>query len=198
MHIKEEISNTIVIEKSKFICYLKPVFSEDEYKEYLKEIKKKHYDATHVCTGLILKNIKRSNDDGEPSGTAGMPILNVLEKNKLENTCALVVRYFGGIKLGAGGLIRAYSNATVEALNKAIIVEDVSYPKYQIKVSYEIANKLDNFLNKNTIYLNKEYGEQVIISYCLNESVDNSKIIEITKGIEPALIGEEIVEKVIK
>ena len=198
MHIKEEISNTIVIEKSKFICYLKPVFSEDEYKEYLKEIKKKHYDATHVCTGLILKNIKRSNDDGEPSGTAGMPILNVLEKNKLENTCALVVRYFGGIKLGAGGLIRAYSNATVEALNKAIIVEDVSYPKYQIKVSYEMANKLDNFLNKNTIYLNKEYGEQVIISYCLNESVDNSKIIEITKGIEPALIGEEIVEKVIK
>ena len=198
MHIKEEISNTIVIEKSKFICYLKPVFSEDEYKEYLKEIKKKHYDATHVCTGLILKNIKRSNDDGEPSGTAGMPILNVLEKNKLENTCALVVRYFGGIKLGAGGLIRAYSNATVEALNKAIIVEDVSYPKYQIKVSYEIANKLDNFLNKNTIYLNKEYGEQVVINYCLNESVDNSKIIEITKGIEPALIGEEIVEKVIK
>ena len=81
MHIKEEISNTIVIEKSKFICYLKPVFSEDEYKEYLKEIKKKHYDATHVCTGLVLKNIKRSNDDGEPSGTAGMPILNVLEKN---------------------------------------------------------------------------------------------------------------------
>ncbi len=198
MHIKEEISNTIVIEKSKFICYLKPVFSEDEYKEYLKEIKKKHYDATHACTGLILKNIKRSNDDGEPSGTAGMPILNVLEKNKLENTCALVVRYFGGIKLGAGGLIRAYSNATVEALNKAIIVEDVSYPKYQIKVSYEIANKLDNFLNKNTIYLNKEYGEQVVINYCLNESVDNSKIIEITKGIEPALIGEEIVEKVIK
>lgn len=198
MHIKEEISNTIVIEKSKFICYLKPVFSEDEYKEYLKEIKKKHYDATHVCTGLVLKNIKRSNDDGEPSGTAGMPILNVLEKNKLENTCALVVRYFGGIKLGAGGLIRAYSNATVEALNKAIIVEDVSYPKYQIKVSYEIANKLDNFLNKNIIYLNKEYGEQVVINYCLNESVDNSKIIEITKGIEPALIGEEIVEKVIK
>ena len=198
MHIKEEISNTIVIEKSKFICYLKPVFSEDEYKVYLKEIKKKHYDATHVCTGLVLKNIKRSNDDGEPSGTAGMPILNVLEKNKLENTCALVVRYFGGIKLGAGGLIRAYSNATVEALNKAIIVEDVSYPKYQIKVSYEIANKLDNFLNKNTIYLNKEYGEQVVINYCLNESVDNSKIIEITKGIEPALIGEEIVEKVIK
>ena len=198
MHIKEEISNTIVIEKSKFICYLKPAFSENEYKEYLKEIKKKHYDATHVCTGLILKNIKRSNDDGEPSGTAGMPILNVLEKNKLENTCALVVRYFGGIKLGAGGLIRAYSNATVEALNKAIIVEDVSYPKYQIKVSYEIANKLDNFLNKNTTYLNKEYGEQVVINYCLNESVDNSKIIEITKGIEPALIGEEIVEKVIK
>ena len=198
MHIKSECYSTLTIEKSRFIAYLKPIFNEEEYKEYLKQIKKKHYDSTHVCSALICDNIKRSNDDGEPSGTAGAPILNVLEKNNLNNTCALVVRYFGGIKLGAGGLIRAYSNAVVEALKKAIIVEDIKYPKYQIKLSYDIANKLDNFFLKNTLFLNKEYDEEVTITYVLKNEKDNDKVIEISKGLKPLLIGEELIEKVIK
>ena len=198
MHIKSECYSTLTIEKSRFIAYLKPIFNEEEYKEYLKQIKKKHYDSTHVCSALICGNIKRSNDDGEPSGTAGAPILNVLEKNNLNNTCALVVRYFGGIKLGAGGLIRAYSNAVVEALKKAIIVEDIKYPKYQIKLSYDIANKLDNFFLKNTLFLNKEYDEEVTITYVLKNEKDNDKVIEISKGLKPLLIGEELIEKVIK
>lgn len=198
MHIKSECYSTLTIEKSRFIAYLKPIFNEEEYKEYLKQIKKKHYDSTHVCSALICGNIKRSNDDGEPSGTAGAPILNVLEKNNLNNTCALVVRYFGGIKLGAGGLIRAYSNAVVETLKKAIIVEDIKYPKYQIKLSYDIANKLDNFFLKNTLFLNKEYDEEVTITYVLKNEKDNDKVIEISKGLKPLLIGEELIEKVIK
>ena len=198
MHIKSECYSTLTIEKSRFIAYLKPIFNEEEYKEYLKQIKKKHYDSTHVCSALICDNIKRSNDDGEPSGTAGVPILNVLEKNNLNNTCALVVRYFGGIKLGAGGLIRAYSNAVVETLKKAIIVEDIKYPKYQIKLSYDIANKLDNFFLKNTLFLNKEYDEEVTITYVLKNEKDNDKVIEISKGLKPLLIGEELIEKVIK
>ena len=198
MHIKSECYSTLTIEKSRFIAYLKPIFNEEEYKEYLKQIKKKHYDSTHVCSALICDNIKRSNDDDEPSGTAGAPILNVLEKNNLNNTCALVVRYFGGIKLGAGGLIRAYSNAVVETLKKAIIVEDIKYPKYQIKLSYDIANKLDNFFLKNTLFLNKEYDEEVTITYVLKNEKDNDKVIEISKGLKPLLIGEELIEKVIK
>ena len=198
MHIKSECYSTLTIEKSRFIAYLKPIFNEEEYKEYLKQIKKKHYDSTHVCSALICDNIKRSNDDGEPSETAGVPILNVLEKNNLNNTCALVVRYFGGIKLGAGGLIRAYSNAVVETLKKAIIVEDIKYPKYQIKLSYDIANKLDNFFLKNTLFLNKEYDEEVTITYVLKNEKDNDKVIEISKGLKPLLIGEELIEKVIK
>ena len=198
MHIKSECYSTLTIEKSRFIAYLKPIFNEEEYKEYLKQIKKKHYDATHVCSALICDNIKRSNDDGEPSGTAGTPILNVLEKNNLNNTCALVVRYFGGIKLGAGGLIRAYSNAVVETLKVATIVEDIKYPKYQIKLSYDIANKLDNFFLKNTLFLNKEYDEEVTITYVLKNEKDNDKVIEISKGLKPLLIGEELIEKVIK
>ena len=198
MYVKDETSNTFVIEKSRFITYVKHITSEEDYKQYLKEIKKKHYDATHVCSALICGNIKRSNDDGEPSGTAGMPILNVLDKQNLDYTCALVVRYFGGIKLGAGGLIRAYSNATSLALEKAIIVEDIKYPKYKIELSYELANKVDNFLIKNTLYLQKEYSEKVTIYYCLIPQASNDKIIELTKGINPALCGEEIIQKVIK
>lgn len=198
MYVKDETSNTFVIEKSRFITYVKHITSEEDYKQYLKEIKKKHYDATHVCSALICGNIKRSNDDGEPSGTAGMPILNVLDKQNLDYTCALVVRYFGGIKLGAGGLIRAYSNATSLTLEKAIIVEDIKYPKYKIELSYELANKVDNFLIKNTLYLQKEYSEKVTIYYCLIPQVSNDKIIELTKGINPTLCGEEIIQKVIK
>ncbi len=198
MYVKDETSNTFVIEKSRFITYVKHITSEEDYKQYLKEIKKKHYDATHVCSALICGNIKRSNDDGEPSGTAGMPILNVLDKQNLDYTCALVVRYFGGIKLGAGGLIRAYSNATSLALEKAIIVEDIKYPKYKIELSYELANKVDNFLIKNTLYLQKEYSEKVTIYYCLIPQASNDKIIELTKGINPTLCGEEIIQKVIK
>ena len=198
MYVKDETINTLVIEKSHFIAYLKHIKSEEEYKQYLKEIKKKHYDATHVCSALICDNIKRSNDDGEPSGTAGMPILNVLDKQNLNYTCALVVRYFGGIKLGAGGLIRAYSNATSLAIDKATIVEDISYPKFKIELSYELANKVDNFLIKNTLYISKEYDEKVTIYYCLKPGISNDKVMELTKGINPTLYGEEIIQKVIK
>lgn len=198
MYVKQETINTIVIEKSKFITYLKPVKSEEEYKEYLKEIKKKHYDATHVCSALSLKDIKRSSDDGEPSGTAGVPMLNVLTKKDIENTCALVVRYFGGIKLGAGGLIRAYSNSVSEALNKATLLIDETYNKYQIILSYEAANKVDNFLFNNTLKLEKEYDEKVTINYVLKDDAYNDKIIELTRGIQPILIGKEIIQKVVK
>ena len=198
MHVKDEVTNTIVIEKSRFIAYLKPIFSEDEYKQYLKDIRKKHYDATHVCSGVICGNIIRSSDDGEPSGTAGVPILNVLKKKGLDNTCALVVRYFGGIKLGAGGLIRAYSTATSETLKYATFVEEVKYNLYNIKVSYELANKLENLLEKNTYLFQKEYDEEVSIDFVLKEEKTINKIVEITKGIAPKLIKEVFIQKVVE
>ncbi len=198
MYIKQEVSNTIIIEKSRFITYLKPIFSLEEYKDYLKEIRKRHYDATHVCSAVICANTKRSSDDGEPAGSAGVPILNVLEKNNLNNTCCLVVRYFGGVKLGVGGLLRAYSSSCIEAINKATIVEDYSYPKYEIILSYDIANKLDNLLLNNTYYLNKEYDEKVKIEFVLKQEEIIDKIIEITKGIKPTQVGNEIIQKVIK
>ena len=118
MYLKQDVNNTIVIEKSKFITYLKRVRNEDEYKAFLAEIKKKHYDASHVCSGFICKNIKRSSDDGEPSGTAGVPILSTLEKTNLDEICALVVRYFGGSKLGASKLLRTYLQSGINVVKK--------------------------------------------------------------------------------
>jgi len=198
MYLKDETINTIVIEKSKFICYMKHIKTEEEFKQYLTSIKKKHYDASHVCSGFISGNIKRSNDDGEPSGTAGAPILNVLEKSNLNEMCALVVRYFGGIKLGAGGLIRAYSSAVSECLQIGTLIENIEYPKYELTLSYEQANKIEHYMRNNTILIDTKYDENITFIFALDDLNKIEKIQEYTKGIKPSLIGIENIEKVVK
>ncbi|MBR6234150.1 MAG: YigZ family protein [Erysipelotrichaceae bacterium] len=198
MYLKSEATNTIIIERSRFITYMKRVKSEEEYRNYLAEIRKKHHDATHVCSAMICKNIRRSSDDGEPSGTAGAPILGVLDKKGLDETCALVVRYFGGIKLGAGGLIRAYSSSVSECVKNAILIEEVSLPKYELKVSYETANKIDHYLRNNTILSDTAYDTDVTYFFALDDEGKIEKIKEFTKGIAPSKIGEEIIEKEVK
>lgn len=198
MYLKDETINTITIEKSRFICYMKHIKDESEFKEYLNSIKKKHYDANHACSGFISNNIKRSNDDGEPSGTAGAPILGVLEKNNLNEMCAIVVRYFGGIKLGAGGLIRAYSNAVSECLNNGTLVENIEYPKYELTLPYDIANKIEHYMKNSTILLNTKYDENITFEFALDNDSKIETIKEYTKGIEPIYIGIENIEKVVK
>lgn len=195
MYLTSEINNTITIEKSKFITYLKRVKNEDEYKEFLIQIRKKHYDSSHVCSGFICHNIKRSSDDGEPSGTAGAPILNVLERNNLDEICALVVRYFGGIKLGTGGLTRAYSNSVVETLKNAKFVEEYEYDKYELTISYELGNKIDHFLSSQTVLLDTRYDINITYTFCSDDSNIIEKICEYTKGIRPTNIGKQIIEK---
>lgn len=197
MYVKDEVIATTVIDKSEFICYLNYCKDEESFRCYLQDIKKKHYDATHACFAFITPNAKRSSDDGEPAGTAGVPILNILEKNKLENTCAVVVRYFGGIKLGAGGLIRAYGGAVSNALKSAVLAEDVTYPKYEIKLSYDIASKLDYYLRTRAILLDCSYEEEVTFTFLSLDDQIVEKIMEFTKGARPILIGEEIMEKVL-
>lgn len=194
MYPKEESTYTQTIEKSKFITYLKPCFSEDEYKEYLKTIKKKHYDASHVCSAFLSDSIERSNDDGEPSGTAGVPMMNALKKNGINNAVALVVRYFGGIKLGAGGLIRAYGSSVSECIKNSHFVDDINYNKYELKLSYEQANKINYLLSKETVNLVTDYDEEVTFTFLTNDNKLIDKIIEITSGIKPKLIGEEKVK----
>lgn len=198
MYLRNEISNTTIIEKSRFICYMKHVKSEEEYRSYLAEIRKKHYDATHVCSAFVCHNIQRSSDDGEPSGTAGAPILNILVKNQLDETCALVVRYFGGIKLGASGLIRAYGNSVKNTLQNATLAEDVEYNEYRLCLSYEAANKIDYFIRNETIISDVKYEEDVTYIFAIQSDDILEKIKEITKGKTPEYIGKKTVTKVVK
>lgn len=177
MNFKTISKNNIVeqeIKKSRFICHLKRVTSEEEAREFIASIKKEHYKANHSCSAMIIgenSEIKRSSDDGEPSGTAGVPMLTVLEKQELTNVVAVVTRYFGGIKLGAGGLIRAYAGAVANAIEHTGLVQvkeqiglslELSYPQYQTFANFletqglqesqpEFSDKI-----KTTIYVDPE------------------------------------------
>ena len=121
--IKENTKNEIIIKNSRFITLLYKIRSKEEIEQYLQQVKKLYPKATHYCYAYkIGENIKKTSDDGEPGGTAGMPMLNVLDKEDITNILAITIRYFGGIKLGAGGLIRAYSKSVKEALNKVSLI----------------------------------------------------------------------------
>lgn len=164
--ILNEVVTTLVIEKSKFISYLIPVESKSEANEVLENLRKKHFDATHVCYAYIINDevtLYKSSDDGEPSQTAGAPILNVLRKNDLSNVVCAVVRYFGGIKLGAGGLTRAYSNSAIEAVNAATIVTLVDAYHYQISFGYDKINYIDKYFEIHNIeIIDKSYEMEVV------------------------------------
>ena len=142
--IKETSSAEIVEKKSKFIANIFYVESIEDVENKLKEIRKKYYDAKHNCFAFRLDkdNISRFSDDGEPSGTAGSPMLNILEGRNLSNVLVVVTRYFGGILLGTGGLVRAYSDATIKAIENANIVSKVFGNVVNIEVEYK---DLDNF-----------------------------------------------------
>ena len=198
MYIKEECTNTIVIEKSRFITYLEYCENEDQYKEYLKSIKKKHYDATHVCSAFLGKDTRRSSDDGEPSGTAGVPMLSCLDKHGMENTAAFVVRYFGGIKLGAGGLIRAYSSSVSEAIKHADLVEDRIFNQYTITLNYETANRIDYLLNKECQEVETEYSENVKYSFLTNDEKVLNRIEELTSGQKALFITTKAIQISVK
>ena len=198
MYIKEECTNTIVIEKSRFITYLEYCENEEQYKEYLKTIKKKHYDATHVCSAFLGKDTRRSSDDGEPSGTAGVPMLSCLDKHGMENTPAFVVRYFGGIKLGAGGLIRAYSSSVSEAIKQADLVEDRIFNQYTITLNYETANRVDYLLNKECEEVETEYSENVKYTFLTNDEKVLNRIEELTSGQKALFIATKAIQISVK
>ncbi|MED4911346.1 YigZ family protein [Brevibacillus centrosporus] len=139
----------IVIERSRFIGYAQRVTTEEEATAFIAMIKKKHWDATHNCSAFVIgenDQIQRSSDDGEPSGTAGKPILECIKKNGVKDTVVVVTRYFGGIKLGAGGLVRAYTAGTVTALKAAKIVVHTLHQKISVNVDYHWWGKVENEL----------------------------------------------------
>jgi len=197
MRLKEEINYTIEIEKSRFICYMNRVFSEQEARDYLAQVKKIHPTATHHCYGYTIGSmIQRSSDNGEPAGTAGIPILQTLLKSELEDTIAIVVRYFGGIKLGAGGLIRAYTNSVSQTIGQATLVNIEKRHVYNITFSYDLIGRIEHFLSLEAVITNKEYNELVTYSYLCKESLDE-KVQEITNGKYLPVFEESIEVEVI-
>lgn len=165
--VKDLIQNEIVIEKSRFITHIKRINSIDEANDFLKEIKKKYYDATHNCVAIVFDGFARSSDDGEPSGTAGVPILEVLKKNDITDTICIVTRYFGGVKLGAGGLIRAYSKSASEALKKAVFVEKKLLEEYIFTYDYSDISKVEKILKKYSIIEETIYEVKVTSKFLI-------------------------------
>ena len=163
--IKEDGQVQEEIKKSRFICHAKRVYSEEEARDFITAIKKEHYKATHNCSAFIIgerSEIKRTSDDGEPSGTAGVPMLGVLENHNLTNVCVVVTRYFGGIKLGAGGLIRAYAGSVALAVKEIGIIEIKEQVGIAIQLSYAQYQEYSNFLKEhNLIELDTNFTDQV-------------------------------------
>ena len=192
--IKRNITNEIIINKSRFITKLIKINSEIQAKKYIENLKVEYKDATHYCFAYIVGNIKRFNDDGEPSGTAGMPILNVLENNDLTNILCVVIRYFGGIKLGAGGLVRAYTKVTTDCLKNTDIVNLTNGLNIKIEFSYDKIKQIDNLL-KNAIIKYKEYDNNIIYEINLtNEKFEDIKKELKNNSLDIKIISETLIE----
>ncbi len=171
--IKNNTNNELIINKSKFITNAFKVKDIIECKSIINDIKEKYKDATHNCYAYVIDNVKRFNDDGEPSGTAGMPILNVIESNELNHILIIVTRYFGGIKLGAGGLLRAYSNSASETLKKTDIIEEKEEIKVKIEFSYDNTNNV-NYILKDYNITYKEYNDNITYEFiCEKDNYPN-------------------------
>lgn len=188
----------VIIEKSTFIGYAKPIKTEEEAVEFINEIKKKHKDATHNVWAYTVgksMNIQRYSDDGEPQGTAGIPSLEVIKKEDLRDVVVVVTRYFGGVKLGAGGLVRAYTKGAKIGLEAGKIIDKVMYKEVRIKIDYNQLGKIQNeimnrgYFVKDTIY---EDSVEMIVYSRLNE-VDalTSRMTDITSATADITLGEE-------
>lgn len=193
--IKDNANHEIIIKKSRFICSLARIQSEDDAKQFINDVSAANRKANHNCFAYLLgddDHIQRESDNGEPSGTAGVPILESLQLTHVHNVCAVVTRYFGGIKLGAGGLIRAYSNVTSETLHKAGLVQRVEQTILQITVPYNLHDQLLYFLKEKHIEVaDEQYGVQVTT----NIFVDNSQSDALANDLTNRFSGQLSVKK---
>ncbi|TPR17718.1 YigZ family protein [Apilactobacillus timberlakei] len=178
--IKTKGSNEVDIKKSRFICNIARVQNEEEANNFIESIKLENKKATHNCYAYVIgqdDHIQRASDNGEPSGTAGVPILDAIKMIGIHNTVAVVTRYFGGIKLGAGGLIRAYSNATTKAIESVGVIEKVLQTEITINVDYKLFNQLQYHLNENDInIIDTQYTDKVSVIVAIdNHYIENFK-----------------------
>ena len=188
--LKNTIESKIEIKKSRFISIIKNIQPIEEFNTCIEELKVKYPKATHYCQGYICGNIERFSDDGEPGGTAGTPILNVLKKENLNNICCVVIRYFGGIKLGAGGLVRAYTKSVTEALKSTEFIElEIGY-KARISFQYSQEKQINYILNNSKV-LNKEFLENVVYTVLIND-----KVLEKLNNYDLEILEKLYIEKV--
>lgn len=197
--VKGDGEHEIIIQKSRFIAHIHRATTEEEALHFIQEIKKKHWNATHNCSAYMIgqqNQIQKANDDGEPTGTAGIPMLEVLKKRDLKDTVVVVTRYFGGIKLGAGGLIRAYGKSTSEGINATGIVERKRMTIITTKIDYTWLGKIENEL-RSSIYQIKDihYLDHVEIETYVEEN-DHETFInwitELTNGQATITVGESL------
>ena len=179
--IKENVQAEITEKKSKFIANIIKVENKNEAEENILKLKKKYFDAKHNCIAYRIKEdqgvIEKASDDGEPQGTAGQPILNILQKNNLCNILVVVTRYFGGILLGTGGLVRAYSEATTKALEKSIRVRDILGIKMEVILEYNEYEKFKYYCKINEINIqNVKYEENIVCNITLEEKTKEKLI----------------------
>ena len=172
------------VQKSRFISYVNHVKNERQAQDFVNQIRKKHFDATHNCYAYIIgehSDTQKSNDDGEPSGTAGVPILEVLKKNELSDVVVVVTRYFGGIKLGAGGLIRAYGKSATLGLEASVIVKKSVFNCYNLSMDYDLLGTLENYLHQKEIRIkDKNYTDKVDITILLPQNDSENTLKDIT------------------
>lgn len=186
--VEKEASDFFIEKKSKFIGYAKPVKTQEEAVEFISEIKSKHWDATHNVYAYVLRenNIQRYSDDGEPSGTAGVPVLDVMLKESLVDVCVVATRYFGGTLLGAGGLIRAYSHTSKIALEAAGIITMAQCSVMSAEVDYSFYDRLNILLSDfSAVILDTSFSDKVCVDFSVKENtVDflNAKLIDVSNG----------------
>lgn len=191
--IKAEATDETIIERSKFICLIKKVETEEEAREVLSVVKKNHPFATHNCYAFILlSGAARFSDDGEPQGTAGQPMLEVIKNNGLYNVIAVVTRYFGGIKLGAGGLVRAYSGAVSSAIRLAGKIDFYPSDVYGISFNYDAYSHFLKFTQNNPItVLSTDFRQNVQVKIAVKKPSGKT-----VAAINDLLIGKAEIDKI--
>ena len=187
--IKNYFTNEIIIKNSRFITILLSVSDDTDINKIFENVKIQYPKATHYCYAYITKSFKKSSDDGEPGGTAGLPMLNVLEKEHMVNTLAITIRYFGGVKLGAGGLVRAYSKSVREAIINADIIEIVEGYLLRLKITYDEQKNLD-YLLRDFEVVNKEYMQDVTYELLIPKNKIN-----LLNNYSYQIIKEEYIKK---
>lgn len=192
--IKKNFVKLIEINKSKFYGILFPVDNVEEVKEYLNQVRKDYPKATHYCYAYRVNGLEKSNDDGEPSGTAGRPMLEYLRNNDLENILCVSIRYFGGIKLGASGLLRAYVDSLREVYAISEVYEVREQNIYSLKMNYSFYDIVRNYISKlDGFTIETKFEEEVEIIYSAL-TLDESKLVNLTNNqIKIVLIGNQLV-----